>query len=69
MLTLNVRFLVTVITSLLHSCKSEEGASLIEDLLIVGVVVIPLAALGYACVLGLRAYFETLAALVTMPFP
>jgi Flp pilus assembly pilin Flp len=47
----------------------EEGNTFVEDVMILAVIVLPLAAVGALLVQGLQKYFEALAFLISSPFP
>lgn len=48
---------------------SENASSLVEDILLVGAIVIPLAILAYFTMQIIKGYFETFAFITSLPFP
>ena len=49
--------------------QSEEGATFIENIMILAAIVLPLALIGNLCLVAMQKYFEALAIIISLPFP
>jgi len=48
---------------------SEDGATFVENIIVVAFIVLPMAIIAEYCLMALNNYFEILSLVATLPFP